>query len=594
MSPGNNVNLKIFQPTYNKKKMNSTKINEAVEAAQQLGWKMSEHLCDNLQMMNNPLYRIFLAGKFQVGKSLMADETFLHGKGLLRSGIGLPTTSVVTEVVCGESYTMSVYYRGNDKPIVINEPNATDIANYTTAKTEKERTDLSKKIEKVVISVPDANLKKYAILDSPGIDDANESVMLNSTFPQIMSADAVILVIPPRSLDSIERKFLQGFLFEKSISRLMVMISYDPRYPMGKQVREELVENIRAELQMMGRGYIPVKICCYDDSVDEELNTPEKIRQAIDSFAAENVEQGRVLRVAGALMNELSSFENELRARLELNGLGQEKIRELELRLEEAEQKLSFRHREARSKISSKEAEITIALKDRLQKAMESIKRSLMSRFEGCKKLGDVQDELVAVKNELEHSIKKLFDQESSTAKKQLEEALFMIDAELQNAAEELIRTLDFGYSINTGHLGKLNSKFVTTMDYLLMSLLSPCALLFDVLFRYVLGKIPLVKNLLPAVFIRNQVVKTIDKSLQDISEKVVSDISAQFKQSFKRIENDINLYFKHLYQMTIMPLLKAIEEAKDSQLPASEIDSLKTKLSTLCGIIDALRSDCL
>lgn len=573
--------------------MNTIKINKVVKSAQQIGWQMSELFCDNLQMMNNPLYRVILAGEFQVGKSLMADKAFLQGKGLLRSGIGLPTTSVVTEISYGETYKMSVHYRGNNEPVVISEPDAADIANYTTAKTEKERTSLSEKIEKVIISVPDANLKKYAIMDSPGIDDANEAVMLNSTFPQIMSADAVILVIPPRSLDSIERKFLQGFLFEKSISRLMIMISYDPRHPMGKQVREELVENIQAELQMMGRGYIPVKICCYDDSVDEELNTPEKIRQAVDLFAEENVKQGRVLRVAGALINELSSFENELRARLELNGAGQEKIRELELKLEEAEQKLSSRRLTARARVASKEAEITIALKDRLQKAMESLKRSLMARFEGCKKLGEVQDVLVAVKNELEHSIKKLFDQEAATAKQQLEEVLSIIDAELRNAADELIRTLDFGYSINTGHLGKLNSKFLTAMDYLLVAVLSPYALLLDVLFRYVLGKLPLVRNLLPAVFVRNQVVKTINTSLQDISEKVVSDIAAQFKQSFKRIESDINLHFKHLYQTTIMPILKAIEEAKSSQLSADEIDLLKEKLSIVRGLISELRSDC-
>ncbi|MBQ8516358.1 MAG: dynamin family protein [Akkermansia sp.] len=573
--------------------MNTTKINRAVKSARQIGWQMSETFCDYLQKMNNPLYRVILAGEFQVGKSLMADKAFLQGKGLLRSGIGLPTTSVVTEVSYGETYALSVYYRGNNEPIVISEPSAADVVNYTTAKTEKERTELSEKIEKVVISVPDANLKKYAILDTPGIDDANESVMLNSTFPQIMSADAVILVIPPRSLDSIERKFLQGSLFDKSISRLMIMISYDPRHPMGKQVREELVENIQAELQMMGRGYIPVKICCYDDSVDEELNTPEKVRQAVDSFAEENVKQGRVLRVAGALLNELSSFENELRSRLELNGVGQGKIRELELKLEEAEQKLTSRRLAARAKVASKESEISIALKDRLQIAMESLKRSLMSRFEKCKKLGDVQDELVVVKNELEHSIKKLFEQESSTAKKQLEEVLSIVDAELRNAADELIRTLDFGYSINTGHLGKLNSKFLTAVDYLLAAVLSPYALLLDVLFRYVLGKLPLIRNLLPAVFVRNQVVKTIDESLQDISEKVVSDISSQFKQSFKRIENDINLHFKHLYQTTIMPILKAIEEARNTQLSEGEIDSLKSKLSTVCGIIAELRTAC-
>lgn len=576
-----------------KSDMNTVQINEAVKSAQNIGWQMSEFMGVSLKEMNNPQYRIIFAGEFQVGKSLMADAAFLNGVGLLKSGIGIPTTSVVTEIIYGDQLTMFVNYKGSHAPVVISNPEADDIARYTTAESEEERTLLSEKIEKVVISVTDTRLKKYAVMDSPGIDDANESVMINSTYPQIMTADAVVLVIPPRSLDSIEKNFLQSFLFDKSISRLMIMISYNPRRPIGKRVREELIRNIKTELQMMGRGYIPVNICCYDESVDEELNAPEKIREAIDAFATENVEQGRLLRVAGCLLHEWGTYENELRARLELVGANKEKIRELEAKLEQAEKLLSDRLVSAKARIATRESDITVSMIGRIQQTMKVLKRSLMSRFDQCKELGDVQVQLTAVKNDMEYSIKKMFEQETSTARTQMEEVLSMIDTELAAASDELVRTLDFGYSINSGHLGKLNPKFLTIMDYLTAVVISPFALGADIIIRYILGKLPLIRNLLPAVFVKNQVVKTIDESIQDICSKVVSDIADQFKQSFKRIDNDLNAHFKLLYQRTVMPIHKAIQEARENQLSPSQVAELKHKLDTICLISERFQADC-
>lgn len=573
--------------------MDVTKINEAVKVAQKAGWAISGDIAEKLTSLNNPQYRVFLAGEFQVGKSLLADQVFLGGKGLLRSGIGLPTTSVVTEVIYGETLSMSVYSRGDNTPLVIPNPTSDDVSKYTTAESEIERTALAEKFEKIVISIPDVNLKKYAIMDSPGIDDANESVMINSTLPQILTADAVVLVIPPRSLDSVEKKFLQGYLFEKSISRLQIMISYDPKQPKSKQVREELVENIKAELQMIGRGYIPVAICCYDNSVDEDLNTPEKIREAIDSFAIKNVEQGRIQRIAGNLLASFGAYENELRTRLEFNGASLEKINELKLQLEKAEQILSSRLTSAKSKVSSKEVEISVEMRERLVTAMQSLKKQLMSRFDKCNSLGDVQSELLSVKSDMEYNLKQIFNLEASTAKKQIEEVLTLIDRELANAANELVTTLDFGYDINTGHLGKLNSKFVTAMDYILLSLISPLGLLLDVLIRYILGKIPLIKNLLPATFVRNRVVKTIDESLDEISNKVVCDVTAQFKQCFKRLEDDINSHFKLLYQTTIRPIIKAIEEAEKNKLSDENMAKLQEKLEIICCVSKELRKTC-
>ncbi len=368
--------------------MKVEEIRQAVQSAQQIGWNMPDDICEHLHSLENPQYRVFVAGEFQVGKSLLADRVYLNGEGLIRSGYGLPTTSVVTEVVYGERLSMRVSYRNGDASTVIPNPSVDDVAKYTTAQSENERRALAENIEKVVISVPAEKLKKYAILDSPGLDDANETVLAHSTFPQLLAADAVILVIPPRALDSIEKDFLQGFLFEKSISRLMIMISYNPLQPKSKKVREELVEHIKAELASMGRGYVPVRICCYDSSVDEELNTPEKIREAIDAFAVENVELGRIQRVKARLLDSFAAYENELRARLSLIGADKEDIEKLKNRLQEMEWILSSRLLSAKSGISLQEMEIIMAMQERLSKELTCLKDKLMARFKACEGLG--------------------------------------------------------------------------------------------------------------------------------------------------------------------------------------------------------------
>ncbi len=193
----------------------------------------------------------------------------------------------------------------------------------------------------------------------------------------------------------------------------------------------------------------------------------------------------------------------------------------------------------------------------------------------------------------MEYDLRNLFARESQKARQQIEKVLTVIDKELRNAANELTKTLNFGYEINTGTLGKLNHKFVVVADYLLLALMSPFALLSDILLRYFVGKLPLIKNLMPAVFIRNKVVKTIEKSLQDICNKVVLDFTDQFKQSFARIADNVSLHFKHLYQVSVMPIIRAIEAAENAIPSPQEIDAVRMKLNMICSLAESLKKDC-
>lgn len=441
-------------------------IENAVTVAERCGWSPDKELAAELTSLRSPHYRVFLAGKFQVGKSLLADKVYLGGKNLLKSGIGLPTTSVVTELTYGLSRTMRVIFKNGKPDEIVKNPTEDDVSRWTTAESEAKRTELTKQIDRVVLTIPEKELEEYSVLDSPGIDDVNQEVMINSTIPQIAKSDVVVLVIPPRTLDTKELDFLSGMLFEKCISRLMILISYNPNQSLGKKVREELVATIKAQLDCAGRGYIPVSICCYDGVTENALNTPQSIREAIHSFAIENVGQGRIERVAGMLSEALSIFVNQLKAKISVNDQTKEEIKKLKKNLEHAEIKLSNKCNLARATVENQTAEISCNLRSCLRTKVNEIQTRFLSKFDECPDLAAVQNTLSNNQGMLMDEFRKFLSEETQTVKSKLEMVLTALNEELRTAVTEVRIALDVNYEINTGWLGKLNSKALTVADH--------------------------------------------------------------------------------------------------------------------------------
>lgn len=572
--------------------MELTDIENAVVAAKKCGWLPDEDLSRELDALRTPHYRVFLAGKFQVGKSLLADQVYLGGGKLLKSGIGLPTTSVVTELAYGTSRVMRVIFKDGTPDEVVENPSDDDVARWTTAESEEERTGLTKRIDRVVLTIPEKNLETYSVLDSPGIDDANQEVMVNSTIPQIAKSDVVVLVVPPRTLDTKELDFLSGTLFEKSISRLMILISYNPNQSLGKKVRDELVATIKAQLDCAGRGYVPVSICCYDGATENALNNPDAIREAIHSFALENVGRGRIERVAGMLAESLSVFVNHLKARIAVNDQTDDEIKKLKKKLEDAEIKLSNKCNLARATVDSQTAEITCTLRSGLRIKVEGIKARFLARFENCPDLADVQNTLTNNQGVLMDEFKSFLTDETQTVKDRLTKVLTALAEELRTAVAEVRVALDVNYEINTGWLGKLNSKALTVADYVLTTFLSPFGALTDLLIRFLMGKIPFIKNILPTVFVKNRVIKTIHESVDEIGYKVCDDLMAQLDMCFRRIIEDVELQFKKIYEATILPLVEAIREKEAGKVPPSELSHCLEMIRLVEGHIATLNAE--
>lgn len=258
-------------------------IQQAAQFLRQNRFPVSPRLEQELAGLENPCYRIAVVGKYQVGKSTLINRVFIRDEVLLKEGEGLPTTAVTTEVTYGErkllevlnwetesvtspdgSQSAEIRTGGIIAGDVIDEPTPADLARFTTADPAA-RLNLTERIAGVRLSWPCASLRRFTLLDTPGVDDPDRVLLANTTYRIIPQADAAILVVAPRMLDAPELQFLQSHVFAAGLTRLMVFVSYNPgAYSLSAEGRSDLLRTIRAQLAQIGRAYVPVRLICYD------------------------------------------------------------------------------------------------------------------------------------------------------------------------------------------------------------------------------------------------------------------------------------------------------------------------------------------
>ena len=86
-------------------------IAETVRKMKEMGLAVPSEVTDALAAFDNPVYKVGIVGRFQVGKSHLVNEAFLNQNLLLKEGVGLCTTAVTTEVAFGTVPKMTVTYK---------------------------------------------------------------------------------------------------------------------------------------------------------------------------------------------------------------------------------------------------------------------------------------------------------------------------------------------------------------------------------------------------------------------------------------------------------------------------------------------------
>ncbi len=317
----------------------TTKINEIKQAAESLksnGLEIPQELGTQLASLDNPQYRIAVVGMYEVGKSTLINKVFLDGKSLLKEGRGLCTTAVATEIEYGPE-RLEVYHWDADGETLatsVENPTAEDVDKATAASTMNDRKALAKKISRVRLLSRNDTLRNYTIIDTPGLDDPEKDLLINTTYRVIPSADAALVVVECRMLTDIELNLLSKDIAGKSgIQKMMVLVSCKPKNEHDEESRKDILTTIQAQLAGIGRSDIPVEMYCFDPSVTDIMSEIPEIRLTIRSFLEQNAQAGREEKVSELLRREVEKRLYEVAAKLKAATISDEEKKALSAKI---------------------------------------------------------------------------------------------------------------------------------------------------------------------------------------------------------------------------------------------------------------------
>lgn len=271
------------------------KLTVAMTEAEGHGVVFPEALKGALHEAADPHYKIGVMGRFQVGKTTLVNRVFLR-KPLLKEGEGLCTTAVCTEVTYGPEQKMTLVKDGVKQ--TFSPPTTEAIVAATTAGTEEARLALAESITQLRIETPNENLRRYTILDTPGLDDPNRALLDVTTYRELPQCDLVLLVADARQLSQIDFSFLRGTVFSAGLTQAMVLLSYNPNANyMDAEMRQNVLDTVRAGLASRGLEHIPVQMVCYDGEAPDILDTPEKVEAAVLDYLSRTVGTARSERL---------------------------------------------------------------------------------------------------------------------------------------------------------------------------------------------------------------------------------------------------------------------------------------------------------
>jgi len=594
--------------------------------ARQRGVAFPAEVIAALEISRHAPLTLAVVGIYQAGKSTLINRAFLDGQVLLVEGQGLPTTAVVTEIRHGTTPRLTIQVwpapgATADSALppvrVINQPTEQDLRVCTTGRTPAERLRLAETTAQVTLDWPAPALDGYVLLDTPGIDDPCPELLAATTGRVIPQADAAILVVPPRQLSTPELEFLRSGLFAVGLNRLMVLVSYNPATsPHSAESRSKLLAVIRAQLDQMGRGHIPVDIFCHDPSVTGPiLNTPESIRGRILSFAWLNAAHGRRERLTRLFYAAFSAARADLQLRLAVIHAGQEKcaaaLQELKIQDAAVRQRFADLRRDA---LAGHDA-IWNNLANGIRADLDTLKSRFLDRLGRTENLREAQKQMNELSTFFKDGIESILKERllaareqaaalAATANVKLDEirpllpATMAIDAGLFASVPPLLVTvLDYGLFVALPIIPPISVSFVFLMHLAGVPAMliagakaiglakASLPLLFansalELALRKVLGFLPVIKKLLPSGLVRQQLVDTATEALDDGIQRLGLDLTASLRRNCLESRERLDTDLRQTYEEELARIRQAFSFPQPSTTPGEETGTLAGQIT--------------
>lgn len=520
------------------------KIAEAVRKMDELGIAIPQSARGALAELDNPVYKIGVVGRFQVGKSHLVNEAFLNQSLLLKEGAGLCTTAVTTEIKFGTVPKLTVSYKDGRPAKVVQNPQAEDIRAATSSTDPEKRKQMVADIESVTLEWPCEALKDFVVYDTAGIDDPNPDLLRLTTYRTIPQMDAAVMVTGAKALSVSEINFLRKNIFKYGIGRIIVLVSYNPTHDsLSAKGREELLEAIRAQLAEIGHSDISVKMVSYDNETEGVVNDPAAIRRIVQEFAEGAALVNRVSKVKMLLRKAISTHLQDLDFRRSLADKSESEIADIRKKYADIESEMKDARDEMLADFDGTIHAIKQEQSIRFRSQCKEVADRNMKGFEECDDLGEAQEYFRKVQArivpEIESASVERFEAIRETVSSKLEEYSDRIQT---ICAKKRIQNTMFTPDIElTGGLcEKLNSSAVTIADYIVTILLLPGGLFMGWCLRFLAGQIPGVKNFTPAAIVKNHMVETVRLSLDAEIENTVESFKNNVGDALAALKTEI------------------------------------------------------
>jgi hypothetical protein len=548
-------------------------------------------------------------GRFQVGKSTLINRAFIKDAALLTAGEGLPTTAVATELKFGPVPRLEVFnwnLTGDSIPKadqleistkVVENPSAEDMARETANDDPASRTELARKLARVVLEWPSESLNRYTLLDTPGIDDPDEVLLANTTYRLLPECDLAVLVVPAAQLSKIETDFLRQKLFDQGFTRLLVLISHHAdTQPRSAAMLARILANIRGQLDSIGRGNVPVQMFCYDEAAEGDfLKTPEQIKTAVLRFANEQAEPARIEKAAHFARQELHKAGNKLHAEIAAHGKTEE---ERAAMLANARKDIDALNRRYDQRTDGLKPRIRVARDtyiDDISNGLRSVGDEFAKGFNTVgMSSGDAYDAAAqhvrGAENYLQPRVQSVFDQSREKFQQNLKLATenLTTDIALENdGAIDL--AVDLGErSFLNRTLPLFPGVLVTLGDYVVTNGPIPGGMIISAGLRMLLGKIFATSQVMPADLLRRWMASNAKDEVAAVLTALQNQATSMIMDNAQQVEALINNGFAELLATELQPLEQALQQPESSvDMPhtldwLAQIESMEKKLSTV------------
>ena len=561
-------------------------IRNAARAVKAHGFTLPADLEKQISGLENPQYRVAVVGEYQVGKSALINRVFLGDKPLLTEGRGLCTTAVATDIEYDSTPTLEIYDWTDStrtaETLTKTVPNPTedDVNDATVSSAMETRAELAKKRARVVVKISNEALRGFTVVDTPGLDDPNQELLLDTTWRIIPTVDVALLVVRgDRTLGDRERGLLRKEIMGRNgISRLMVLASFNhKKMNQDQDERKNILNDIKAQLANIGRDNIPVEMYCFDSSVEDIMSDVAEIRMTIRQFLADNALPGREEKIANLLRIELEKDLANIATKLATAGKS------------DAE----------RAALAAKvEAEVA-RFKDKAERAFERFQDEVSALNDDINR--DVNlavdaafDKFYAEFSEKEDidAMKKVLERASTTLKSDLQDKVSIIALKLKSDVNRLIDRyakdmdecrkpwnvfISDELKIEKPIAAKVPTLVIKAIEVALLNVILPFGWITAIIAKMLLGE-----NFSPAEWgVKKLVLSQVKKSIEEAKPNVCSQIMEQVNDGIEKTFVDVKAAMEASNKAQVAAIRSALAASPAESADRAALESAKADLES-------------